>query len=104
MFGMDLKIGNRRYKVLFQPIEDEEVDGYINYTQSEICIDSTIAKDFQQETLLHEVLHGIVDDAKLYSFFSEELIEKFIEVLTPRFIQILNDNPELIKYLKYYDH
>ena len=79
--------------------DSEDIDGSINYTESTISISKTISKDYAQEILLHEVLHGISDDAKLHEFFDETIVEKFITVFTPRLLQVLKDNKQLVDTL-----
>ena len=83
-------------------LADAPCDAYgcIDYTKSKIYIDPEISKDFQKETLLHEVLHGILDDAHIDKIIkNEELLEDFVSALAPRLIQVLNDNKNLIDYL-----
>jgi len=97
---MNIKIGGREYLVDFNPtFESNDIDGCIDYVGSTISISNNIAPDFAQETLLHEVLHGIADDAKLCEFFDESIVEKFITVMTPRLLQVLKDNQNLITKL-----
>lgn len=98
---MNVKIGNRNYNVLFEtPVQNDElVDGSIDYSKSEIKVSQNISVDYQRETLLHEVLHGVVEDAKLYEFFDDEVLEKLVTTVTPRLIQMLCDNPELIQFI-----
>jgi hypothetical protein len=98
---MNVKIGNRSYEVLFEaPVRDNElIDGSIDYSRSQIKVSENISTDYQRETLLHEVLHGVVDDAKLYEFFDEKILEKLITTVTPRLIQVLCDNAELVKFI-----
>ena len=98
---MRIKIGSREYMVDFESAFDsEDIDGSINYTKSTIHISKHLSSDYVKETLLHEVLHGISDDAKLYEFFDESVIEKFITVFTPRLLQTFRDNKDFREMLE----
>ena len=74
--------------------------GCIDYTRSKIFIATEIVEDFQKEVLLHEVLHGIMDDAHMSKIVKDEsLLEDFVAMLAPRLMQVLSDNPVLVEYL-----
>lgn len=97
---MQIKIGCREYAVDFEKeFDSEDIDGSINYTESTIHISKNLSVDYAKETLLHEVLHGISDDAKLHEFFDESIIEKFITVFTPRLLQTFKDNKDFREML-----
>jgi len=103
---MKIKIGNRTYEVNLGDYEGllanapNDSYGCIDYTRSKIVVSTEIAKDFQKEILLHETLHGIMDDAHMNKIVQDEnLLEDFIAALAPRLIQVLTDNPTLIEFL-----
>jgi len=103
---MKIKIGNRVYEAILGDHENllanapDDSYGCIDYTRSKIFVATEIAEDFQKEVLLHEVLHGIMDDAHMDKIVKDEnLLEDFVAALAPRLIQVLSDNPTLIGFL-----
>ena len=60
----------KKLKILATEYDVEEVEqidkytrllGQIEYTEQKIKIDKNISEDMKQETLLHEILHGILE-------------------------------------------
>ena len=104
-----LKIGGRQYEILFQDIAKElnintdkqEVFGYIDYGQSKIVVEKSMATDAIKEHLTHELLHALLDrkNLELISRNStlEEVVENIVEYLAPRFHAFLEDNPNFQK-------
>ena len=103
---MQIKIGNRIYQVFFDDRErllenaPMQTFGCIDYAGSKIFISPNISSDYEKEILLHEVLHGIIDDAHINEIVkNEKAIESFVSALAPRLIQVLCDNSELVSFL-----
>jgi len=98
-----IKIGARTYQVEKQKFEDEEVQGYVDYFQSKIVINDNLSSDAEEEVLIHEILHTIIDRKNLEILAAKssvkELVENMVEYLTPRFHSFIKDNPELLKEL-----
>lgn len=90
------KIGARVYGIsiespeinkVFQ--ENDTAYGYIDYVSGKIKLRSDISKDFQTETLLHELLHAMLDNSGI-----EDInLDKITKVLAPRLHALLIDNP-----------
>ena len=69
---MNLKIGTRCYSIQKwseDQIEDmtgkdaSEVCGFTDYYQSTIVVNGSMAKDVREETLMHEILHTMLDNS-----------------------------------------
>jgi Zn-dependent peptidase ImmA (M78 family) len=60
--------------------------------KTEIQIKSGMSKSAEQNTVLHEVMHAILQE---YELDSEELVR----VVTPALLGLLKDNPALVDYL-----
>ena len=58
-----------------------------------------------QDTVSHEMLHGLLEDIfeTLFPDIEEHLLSKkeeaFVRLFNPRFLQFIQDNPKWIKYL-----
>ena len=101
-----IKIGARIYQVEKQDLSSfetstEEIQGYVDYYQSNIVINNNLSPDAEEEVLIHEILHTIIDRRNLEILASKssvkELVENMVEYLTPRFHSFLKDNPEFLK-------
>lgn len=102
MSNQSLKIGGRTYIVAFQTPEEnsvfqehESAYGYIEYPTSQIHIRAGLDSEFQKETLLHEILHGILDNTGIEDINTDQLAK----ALAPRLHAFLVDNPEFQKNL-----
>lgn len=104
MNNYPIKIGGKKYKLsltnhktdeIFK--DNEEANGYIKYDLSEINIRSSNSSDVIKESIIHELLHALLDDSGV-----EDLnTEKLVKILTPRLNALLEDNPEFImKFIK----
>ena len=56
-------------------------------------IKNEVSKNYQQENIIHEILHALLDNAGL----PEENLDKTIQILTPRIHAFLIDNIEFQK-------
>ena len=94
-----VKIGNYDYKKNFTDktlvFECQECKGIIDYNFHEILINNKVQdKQGMVQTLLHEVLHGLVNERKI-DFNSDE--ENVIDELSIAFLQIIIDNPNFVE-------
>lgn len=64
---------------------DSPTAGLIDYMKGVICISTDRPRDAQDETLLHEIIHGILPP-------STRDEEKFVEVFAPRLFGVLKTN------------
>lgn len=95
-----VQIGPLRYKV----VEVDELAsmggagalyGDINYGKCRIRIASDSSAQIKQVTLIHEILHGILNNAA----YPEAHDEQVIDALAHGLIQLLRDNPKLFDVL-----
>jgi hypothetical protein len=81
--------------VRFRPIilvDDSTALGTYIQDKTEIQLKSSMSKSAERNTLLHEVLHAILQE---YELDSEELVR----AVTPALLGLLRDNPALVDYL-----
>jgi len=72
-----------------------------------ILIDDQLGPDQERETVLHELLHAIFYATSAHRLLEElektaemkDLEENFIQPLASRLLELLRDNPDLVKYL-----
>lgn len=95
-----IKIGARIYTVREQDGEEnsvfkehEEAYGYIEYPTSQIFIRSDLETSFRNETLIHEILHGLLDNTGLDEINTDQITK----ALAPRLYAFLVDNPDFLK-------
>ena len=81
--------------------EAKNVDSYINYNHLIICVRSNLHISQIKQHLLHEIIHGLIDDGagQILLNNKDEFIEKFVSLLSPRFYQFVVENNELFKWL-----
>lgn len=98
-----IRIGTFNYKVIFNDypilLNNQEVYGLITYDKHEIKINNSLGdKQHQVQTLLHEVLHGIIReyDVDIKDLDEEILVDK----LSTALYQLLKDNNELINIIE----
>jgi len=82
--------------------EGNRLLGQIDFTQSTITTEKKIADETRRKVILHEVLHGIFEQAGLRE---EEAIknageEVLIDILAYGFLNVLRTNPDLIRFLQ----
>jgi len=58
------------YSVTFEDIEDD--DGYISPRRQAIVISSRISEEKAEQVLLHEVVHGILDQLGYLDLYEDE--------------------------------
>lgn len=85
-----LKLTNHKNDVIFN--ENTDANGYIKYDLSEINIRSTNSDDVIKQTIIHELLHALLDDTGVDDINTEKLIN----LLTPRLHAFFEDNQEFI--------
>jgi len=99
-----IKIGNRVYStasldddtfnlVLSQKgVIDSEIKSFIDYDDQVILIRDSLQEDHKKELLLHELIHACIEDS---GAIQDEIVEKFVRILSPRLIGIIKDIPIL---------
>ena len=89
-----IKIGGRTYEVAVTDnlrLGSVNCSGEIDYLALEIRI-APIAKEKQESTLLHELVHGIYDHLG-YSVHNEKKIDELANAL----YMVIKDNPEMFE-------
>jgi len=101
----DVVVAPRVYKVVVDGnghAEDANVDGMTSFDQGRILIKGALTEDPTRDTLLHEILHALIDQTSVkrqLKDMDKDLEEDFVWALTPRLLGLLRDNPELVEYL-----
>lgn len=94
-----IRIGSMDYKVaLTEEIilnNAQQCYGHIDFDTHVIEIDKTLRDvQGQQQTFLHELVHGIVREFKInFSDNEEDIVDKLADGLH----QVIKDNPEIFK-------
>ena len=80
--------------------EGSEIQGYVDYYQSKIVINNSLSQDAEEETIVHEILHVLLDRNNLEIISKnssiKEVVENLVTYLAPRFHSFLKDNPEFL--------
>ena len=92
-----VKIGEYIYKVEYSKNTGSSSIGYINYEKGLIKIKNTLHRRKQIETLLHEIVHGILDYYMLRKVIDQSYEEYFVDVMAKALHVLLRDNPHLIE-------
>lgn len=93
---MVLKIANHNYKVKRLSIvkkSNGETFGEWDSISMTIVVDKYLKNSMYKETLLHEVLHGLDYHNGI------NLTHKQIDALTAGLLQVIRDNPLLVRHL-----
>jgi hypothetical protein len=90
-----VKIGNQTYEIIEVECVDKHssLAGQIKFYDSIIRIDKGLSTEQKQETIIHEVLHGI--EYFMGMDLEEDVIKQFGRGLT----MVFKDNPRLLEYL-----
>ena len=103
---MILKVGNRCYNI--EEWSDEQIEkltekdasevcGFTDYYQGKIVINASMAKDVREETLMHEILHTLLDNSGIEEVSRQvkegaNISELVATILAPRLHSLLKDN------------
>lgn len=95
-----VRIGSMDYKI--EQTEDvivlngQECTGIIEYDKHLIRLNSNIQdKQGIEQTLLHEIVHGIIDDRKIE--LVPEHMEQIVDDISCGLHQVIRDNPDIFK-------
>lgn len=91
-----VRILGQVYEIRWEPPADGS-RGECDYVIKRIHVDPSYAPVEQADTLLHEILHGVVWGMKLGLSPSKE--EKIVCALASGLTAVLQDNPQLRAYL-----
>lgn len=101
----NIKIGNRTYSIisaddeyfdlhlLQKGVVDDDIKSFIDYDDQTILVRKKLQKDHKRELILHEILHSCIEDSGTNQ---DEIVEKFIRILSPRLIGLIEDLPDIL--------
>lgn len=72
----------------------KSLDGNISYARSEIRLGAELEWQAKRQTLWHEIIHGLMTQGHIETGEAEE---QMVDVLAYGIVQVLRDNPELVK-------
>ena len=99
MLSTSIKIGNRMYSIaslcdedfdlilMKYRIFDQEIKSFIDYDDQIIVVREKLPIDYQQELILHELLHACLNDAGIEQGKDDE---RFINILAPRLSSLIS--------------
>jgi hypothetical protein len=76
---------------------------FVDYHMQKIYVKSDVHADLMAESIMHEILHAIIDDAGILSIYVEQnvdLSETIVTILSSRLMAALRDNAEVLKELR----
>lgn len=79
--------------------EEADLVGHWSPRALTITLRPDIARDVLAETVLHETLHGILDQIGVRSELGAEDTEGVVIRLAPLLLDVLRRNPQLVAYL-----
>ncbi len=82
--------------------EIDDLNGLCDFDTGRIWIQRKQTPIMERDTVLHEVLHALLDQTGAKRRFKEvgtDFEEEMVVELTPRILQVLRDNPRLVAYL-----
>lgn len=97
-----IRYGCITYTVMF-PSDLEGLHGETDRLKKIVSINSRDSIDIQRETLFHEILHVAFEDIPIFKFNyqgkEEELEEDIIRYISPKMVQLLQDNKKLRDFI-----
>ena len=93
-----VKIGPHIYKIKYVKDlnHDHDIVGQSLHLRGTIKIDPDQSISQQEDTFIHEILHAIDEQTKFTESDRSES-EKTIQRLSPLFLSIIKDNPDIFK-------
>ena len=93
-----IRIGGIDFEVIKEPKQfvdgNTALEGEISYDRSQIKVWAGCSKDYANQTLCHEIIHGIIRQFNVP--VSEEDNEKITEALGKGLHQVLKDNKNIL--------
>lgn len=85
--------------------EDGPAWGYCDYVKQEIVVKKNATKERKRNVVLHEIMHAIFESvhASPSSMRADEVEEYYVVHGAPILVDVLRDNPALVKYLTHKD-
>jgi hypothetical protein len=100
VFPAILRVGSATYTVRSKRLEG--LFGRTLHVKALIELHKGQAVTQQRDTLVHEALHAVFNQAALaqHGFWSDDVEETLASTLAPWLLGLIRDNPELIEYLQ----
>ncbi len=101
-----VKVDNVDYKIISKEkvfLNGRLVFGAIDYVTSEIEIaNADVSLPNQKVTLMHEIVHAIAQERDIKDLLPQDndQMEKLVNEIAKGMLQVIRDNPELIKFIK----
>lgn len=99
-----VKIDTVKYSVrLYKKLLDElgvEVLGLCDYQNAKISVAKQGCQSYMLLTLIHEIFHAILKERCLEECVKQGCLERVVDELGKAFIQIIQDNPGLVKFIE----
>ena len=109
MKGPDkVRVGPHRYRIRYDKDaidlkatehNERRLYGLTEPVSQLIHIDPTLAASQMRDTVLHEVLHACLSLIGADEFLSPSKEERLVRALSPALLQVLRDNPKLVRFL-----
>lgn len=77
-------------------VDDVNADGSITYNTALIKVVDGMPIEVERATLLHEIMHAMFKGQGQHEYQHDEAL---LEAIAHGVVQIMRDNPELVKYL-----
>lgn len=79
--------------------EKSHLDGQCNHHLQQILLEPNLGPDVMPETLLHEVIHAVMDVTGLAAVLGVEDEERVVNTMTPTLFACIRENAALVSYL-----
>jgi hypothetical protein len=100
---MKVQIGSMFFDLIFTNktilCNNHECYGAITYDDRLIEIKDKMCEDQTNQTIAHEIVHGITRERCLDELIDPENLEHIVDEFSKGLIQLLRDNPKLIAQL-----
>jgi Zn-dependent peptidase ImmA (M78 family) len=96
------KISPYSYTIKYVNMQGEDDHGKTLIDMKEIYLNKDTIEQVQQETMLHECLHALLEDCTALKNDYKDVDEReedLIRYLSPRLLSFLRDNPSILKYI-----
>lgn len=99
-----LKVGAHLFSIKWRKKGLKQDHGETDTNKSEIWVNTSISKTQQQITLVHEMLHAMLENCSVLSESDPEEIvevseEQIVTYLAPILTQVMKDNIHILNYV-----
>ena len=96
-----IQVGPYKYRIVANDrvLALDSLAGRCDPNRLEIHLDRNTAPGVQRETLLHELIHAVMDLAGLSQELADEAEEMYVRRISPVLLDVLRRNPKLVQFL-----